>query len=106
MVAGRVYTEDDHFVFTYGRSYLARDDAISVYAPELPLRTGAIVPEPPLEIANALRDASPNAWGRRVIAHRLAGGRSAANGILLIHDSPLTDALFLLVSKSDEVTTT
>ena len=26
--------------------------------------------------------------------------------ILLIHESPLTDALFLLVSKSDEVTTT
>ena len=25
---------------------------------------------------------------------------------LLIHESPLTDTLFLLVSKSDEVTTT
>ena len=25
---------------------------------------------------------------------------------LVIHESPLTDALFLLVSKSDEVTTT
>ena len=25
---------------------------------------------------------------------------------LLIHESPLTDALFLLVSKSDKVTTT
>ena len=30
----------------------------------------------------------------------------AANHFLLIHESPLTDALFLLVSKSDEVTTT
>ena len=29
-----------------------------------------------------------------------------ANHYLLIHESPLTDALFLLVSKSDEVTTT
>ena len=29
-----------------------------------------------------------------------------SNGFLLIHESPLTDALFLLVSKSDEVTTT
>ena len=28
------------------------------------------------------------------------------NHNLLIHESPLTDALFLLVSKSDEVTTT
>ena len=62
--------------------YLARDDAIPVYAPELPLRSGAIVPEPPLEIANALRDASPDAWGRRVIAHRLAGGHGAASEIV------------------------
>ena len=30
----------------------------------------------------------------------------AATAFLLIHESPLTDALFLLVSKSDEVTTT
>ena len=32
--------------------------------------------------------------------------RIRTTGILLIHESPLTDALFLLVSKSDEVTTT
>ena len=31
---------------------------------------------------------------------------SIAFSFLLIHESPLTDALFLLVSKSDEVTTT
>ena len=52
---------------------------------------------------------------------RLRASRAAATGItircskqnpsclsmnLLIHESPLTDALFLLVSKSDEVTTT
>ena len=61
VVAGRIRAEDDHFVFVYGRSYLARDDAIPIYAPELPLRRGAMVPEPPLEIANALRDASPEA---------------------------------------------
>ena len=61
VVAGRIRAQGDHFVFTHGRSYLARDDAIPVYAPELPLRLGAIAPEPPLEIANALRDASPDA---------------------------------------------
>ena len=70
VVAGRVRAEDDRFVFVYGRSYLARDDAIPVYAPELPLRRGAIAPEPPLPIANALRDASPDAWGRRVGSRR------------------------------------
>ena len=34
------------------------------------------------------------------------GSDKKAYGFLLIHESPLTDALFLLVSKSDEVTTT
>ena len=96
VVAGRTHAEDDHFVFTYGRSYLARDDAISVYAPELPLRRGAFVPEPPLEIANALRDASPDAWGRRVIAHRLAGGRGGTNEI-----ADLDELTFMLRSGSD-----
>ena len=96
VVAGRIHAEDDHFVFTYGRSYLARDDAIAVYAPELPLRRGTIVPEPPLEIANALRDASPDAWGRRVIAHRLAGRRGAASEI-----ADLNELTFMLRSGSD-----
>ena len=96
VVAGRVHAEDDHFAFTYGRTYLARDDAIPIYAPELPLRRGAIVPEPPLEIANALRDASPDAWGRRVIAHRLAGNRGGAKDI-----DDLDELTFMLRSGSD-----
>lgn len=69
-LAGRIHAEDDFYSFTYVRSYLARDDAIPIYFPELPLRRGALAPEPPLEIANALRDASPDAWGRRVVAQR------------------------------------
>ncbi len=96
VVAGRIHPEDDHFVFTYGRSYLARDEAIPVYVPELPLRADAIVPEPPLEIANALRDASPDAWGRRVIAHRLVGVRGGVNGI-----TELDELTFMLRSGSD-----
>ena len=39
-------------------------------------------------------------------SRRSSSAESGANRILLIHESPLTDALFLLVSKSDEVTTT
>ena len=36
----------------------------------------------------------------------IGSGARFAKHVLLIHESPLTDALFLLVSKSDEVTTT
>ena len=38
--------------------------------------------------------------------HGARADGSVAFRNLLIHESPLTDALFLLVSKSDEVTTT
>jgi hypothetical protein len=40
VVAGRLAREGSNFLFNYGRSYLARKDAISLYEPELPLRAG------------------------------------------------------------------
>ena len=98
VVAGRIRAESDHFEFTYGRSYLARKDAIPIYAPELPLGRGSFAPEPPLDIANSLRDASPDAWGRRVIAHRLGGDRAGAD---IIDD--LDELTFMLKSGSDRI---
>ena len=96
VVAGRIHAEGDHFVFTYGRSYLDKYEAIPIYVPELPLRAGPAVPEPPLEIANALRDSAPDAWGRRVIIHRLAGGSGGDDG-----NVDLDELAFLLQSGSD-----
>ena len=96
VVAGRVHQEGNRLAFTYGRSYLAREDAIPIYAPELPLRPGPIEPEPPLDIANALRDGSPDAWGRRVISYRLAGG--GMSGIDYIDE-----LAFMLLSGSDRI---
>ena len=97
VVAGRLEAEGDRFVFTYGRSYLAREDGIPVHLPELPLRRGVIEPEPPLPIANALRDASPDAWGRRVITHRLTGNADAWP----VPD--LDELTFMLGSGSDRI---
>jgi serine/threonine-protein kinase HipA len=77
VVAGRLMADGDRFTFTYGRSYRERPDAIPLYLPELPLQAGPIVPRPPLLMAGALRDASPDAWGRRVIQNRMFG--KAAN---------------------------
>lgn len=98
VVAGRITPDGDRFTFNYGRSYLKRDDAISIFEPELPLRPGALNPTPPLEIANALRDASPDAWGRRVIINRLTGARG--------HDVDtfdLDELTFMLRSGSDRI---
>jgi serine/threonine-protein kinase HipA len=57
--------------FRYGDRYLARADAIELDPFELPL--GDIVYEfTKLKgIPGAVRDASPDAWGRRVIEHKL-----------------------------------
>lgn len=58
--------------FTYARSYVANDEAISLYAPELPLRRGAQEPLDGLVIAASLKDGTPDSWGERVIGNRLA----------------------------------
>lgn len=82
--------------FRYARSYLARDDAISVYDPELPLRQGLIEPAVELAAPGCILDAGPDAWGQRIILDRLTGqhGRSADPGQL----SVLT---YLLAGDSD-----
>ena len=98
VVAGRIQAERSRYIFNYGRSYLSRPEAIPIHLPELPLRTGAIEPEPPLEIANALRDASPDAWGRRVIVNRLTGVRGRSADLV-----DLDELTFMLRSGSDRV---
>ena len=98
VVAGRIQAEGSRFIFNYGRSYLARPEAIPIHLPELPLRPGALEPEPPLEMANALRDASPDAWGRRVIVSRLTGARGRSADMV-----DLDELTFMLQSGSDRI---
>lgn len=73
--AGRLHFQSHgrRYAFGYGRSYLERDDAISLYEPELPLRSGWQAPPPNMSIASALRDAGPDSWGQRVILERRHG---------------------------------
>ncbi|MDP9092142.1 MAG: HipA domain-containing protein [Actinomycetota bacterium] len=79
VVAGRINRIGDDYRFLYGDSYRARPEAISLYAPELPLRPGWIDPPEGMEMAGSLWDASPDSWGQRVIIARLTGkqGREA-----------------------------
>ena len=103
VVAGRIRAQGDQFAFTYGRSYLEREEAIPIYAPELPLRRGSILPEPPLEIAGALRDAAPDAWGRRVIAYRLFAGGGEMREDQPGEPDELDELTFLLQSGSNRI---
>lgn len=66
-VVGRLDHVGDSLVFTYGRSYLEQEGAISLYGPELPLTRGRIPNQNGLTMPGVIRDGSPDAWGRRVI---------------------------------------
>lgn len=81
--------------FTYGRSYLERDDTIPLYLPELPLGARQISPLVG-EMPGCIADAGPDAWGQRVILNRLVGRADAETTEL----GPLT---YLLESGSDRV---
>lgn len=98
VVAGRINRLGNGYRFIYGESYLAHPDAISLYGPELPLRSGWIDPPDGMEMAGSLWDASPDSWGQRVIIARLTGkqGREA--------DTVNLDRLtFLLESGSNRI---
>ncbi len=107
---GRVLDREPVVTFTYARSYLARPDAVSLFPAELPLLRGVHDPaaadvgahwrgfvpaagRAPLPLAECLRDAAPDAWGRRVINLRLT--KSA--------DTDLDDFTYLLESGSDRI---
>lgn len=90
VVAGRVEQSGPLVTFVYGLSYRSRPDAISLFTPELPLRSGMQEPADGLNIAGVLRDGSPDRWGRGVIERR----RGAA-------PNSLTEIDYMLSSNSN-----
>jgi len=58
-------------VFVYNPAYLEREDAVPLDPFELPLRPGRFETVKLKGIFGALRDASPDAWGRRIIERHL-----------------------------------
>lgn len=95
VVAGRLDRVGDLVAFTYGRSYLEREDRIPLYLPELPLERGQIMPVAG-SIAGCIADAGPDAWGQRVILnHRVGSG---------VQDTAeLSQLTYLLESGSDRI---
>jgi len=98
VVAGLLSQQGGTFVFNYGRSYLARPDAIALYAPELPLRPGALALLPGLNMPSCIRDASPDAWGRRVLVNRKSGIKGGDAALV-----ELDELSYLLDSCSDRI---
>jgi serine/threonine-protein kinase HipA len=116
---GNRFAGEQVLSFTYAASYRSRPGAVSLFTPELPLRPGTFDPTAPgrgaadLEAASTLtvgaavpsrrrgplpmhgclRDAAPDAWGRRVINLRLAGNPEA----------DLSELDYLAYSSSDRI---
>ena len=98
VVAGRIELSGGIVRFNYGRSYVARREAVPLYLPELPLRRGLIEPLGGLTIPGCIRDAGPDAWGQRVVMQHLLGA-GAHDGDPAVF-GPVT---YLLRSGSDRI---
>ena len=98
VVAGRLAAVGKQILFNYGRSYLARKNAISLYNPELPLRPGVLPLLNGLSMPSCIRDAAPDAWGRRVIINQKLGVRGRE-----IDTAELDELTYFLESGSDRI---
>lgn len=102
VVAGRLEADDGHILFNYGKSYLERigdtKPAIPIYEPELPLKAGALPLLEGLSMPGCIRDAAPDAWGRRVIMNKTLGLKGAGTDT-----AELDELTYLLESGSDRI---
>ena len=71
VVAGVLNQVNQQLIFNYGRNYLNNSNSIPIYLPELPFQTGQLPLLPGLMMPGCIRDASPDAWGRRVLISQL-----------------------------------
>lgn len=102
VVAGRLEADNKNIMFNYGKSYLERigdsKPAIAIYEPELPLSAGLLPLPEGLTIPSCIRDAAPDAWGRRVIINKKSGHKGAGTDT-----ADLDELTYLLESGSDRI---
>lgn len=98
VVAGRLSNQNGSLLFNYGKSYLERSNAIAIYDKELPLQSGVLPLLTGLTMPGCLRDASPDAWGRRVIINRTFGAKGTGADSI-----DLDELTYLLESGSDRI---
>ena len=102
VVAGRLEADNGNILFNYGKSYLDRTGdskpAIAIYEPELPLKAGVLPLPKGLTMPGCIRDASPDAWGRRVIINKKLGLKGSSTDT-----ADLDELTYLLESGSDRI---
>ena len=102
VVAGRLEADNGNILFNYGKSYLERVNdskpVMPIYEPELPLQAGALPLPAGLTMPGCIRDAAPDAWGRRVIINKKRGLKGAG-----MDTAELDELTYLLESGSDRI---
>jgi serine/threonine-protein kinase HipA len=102
VVAGRLEADDGNILFNYGKSYLERINdskpAIAIYDLELPLKVGLLPLPEGLTMPCCIRDAAPDAWGRRVIINKKLGLKGVGTDT-----AELDELTYLLESGSDRI---
>jgi len=103
VVAGKLEVDDGGGIqFNYGKSYLERvndvNPAIPIYEPELPLKAGVAPLQEGLSMYGCIRDAAPDAWGRRVIINKKLGLKGVGTDT-----ADLSELAYLLESGSDRI---
>jgi len=101
IVAGKLEADGEKLLFNYGKSYLERigdkeHPAISIFEDELPLRAGELALRDGLSMPSSIRDAAPDAWGRRVIINKKLGKKADAS-------ADFDELTYLLESGSDRI---
>ncbi|MBL4673874.1 MAG: type II toxin-antitoxin system HipA family toxin [Arenicella sp.] len=102
VVAGRLQAIDGALQFNYGKSYLesvgGSTSTIALSPEELPLKPGLLPLLDGLTMPGCLRDAAPDAWGRRVIMNRLLGSKGSN-----ADTAQLDELTYLASSGSDRI---
>jgi len=89
VLCGKLQEDAGELQFFYGKSYLEKSDVISLDIRELPLESGVFRPRVG-EIHSVIRDAAPDAWGRRVLLY-------------LLEQENITELDYLLNAGSDRI---
>ena len=98
VVAGKLTADADKLIFNYGKSYLNRKNAISIYDAELPLKPGVLPLRSGLDLPGCIRDGAPDAWGRRVLINKKLGLKGVD-----ADSANLDELTYLLESGSDRI---
>lgn len=103
IVVGKMVLANERYHFTYGQSYRAHKNAIALSPFELPLQVGTFSPTGLHEMPSCLRDASPDAWGRRLIDYQFPSLNPNELDYLLLSGSDRIGALDFQASSQEYV---